>query len=147
MYKPSAMQRCDPNGCLINEPVPVLLSDLLPPIIFLFMKVLHTEISTLENRLLHIERISHPLLLCRFHHQPEYHAHPELELLYVEKGSGTRIINGKEEPFTDGDMVFLGPNVPHIWTVDTTGDAAGREDNNAVLLYLNTGRFERLFRS
>ena len=70
------------------------------------MKVLNTEISTLENRLLHIERIVHPLLLCRFHHQPEYHSHPELELLYVEKGSGTRVINGKEEAFTDGDMVF-----------------------------------------
>jgi AraC-like DNA-binding protein len=109
------------------------------------MRQLHTEISVLENNLLHIELIEDPLLICRFHSQPEYHSHPEIELLYVIKGSGKRTVNGKTERFESGDMVFLGAHVPHVWHIDMSGDEAERADNKALLLYFNPHKFQDLF--
>jgi AraC-like DNA-binding protein len=46
------------------------------------------------------------------------HLHPEYELVYIEKGFGKRIIGDHIDDFTDGDLVFLSPNLPHIWQCD-----------------------------
>lgn len=46
------------------------------------------------------------------------HYHKELELNYVVKGSGMRFIGDHIEPFTDGDMVLVGSNLPHVWKND-----------------------------
>jgi AraC-like DNA-binding protein len=109
------------------------------------MNILQTNIATLQGRLVQVEQICDPLLCCRFHAQPEYHSHPEAELLYIVKGSGKRIINGTEAPFTSGDLVLLGPNVPHVWLVDTNGDPQMRANNESILLYLNMDTFGSLF--
>lgn len=47
-----------------------------------------------------------------------FHFHPECELVYILSGSGKRIIGDKIENFEAGDMVFLGPNIPHVWYSD-----------------------------
>jgi len=43
-----------------------------------------------------------------------WHYHPEFELIYIEKSQGTLIVGDCIDKFTDGDMVFLGPNIPHV---------------------------------
>ncbi len=43
------------------------------------------------------------------------HFHPEYELVLIEKGYGKRIIGDHVDDFTNGDVVFLSPNLPHIW--------------------------------
>ncbi|RZT93240.1 AraC-like DNA-binding protein [Ancylomarina subtilis] len=43
-----------------------------------------------------------------------WHYHPEFELIYIEKSKGTLIVGDCIDKFTDGDMIFLGPNVPHV---------------------------------
>lgn len=43
------------------------------------------------------------------------HFHPEYELVLIEKGYGKRIIGDHVDDFADGDLVFLSPNLPHIW--------------------------------
>ncbi len=48
-----------------------------------------------------------------------WHYHPELELIYFEKGSGTQFIGDSIHQFNDGDMVLLGANLPHYWRFDT----------------------------
>lgn len=49
------------------------------------------------------------------HFDPTLHLHPEYQLFLVLEGMGTRIIGDSIRPFKAGDMVFTGPNLPHLW--------------------------------
>jgi len=42
-----------------------------------------------------------------------WHYHPEVELIYVCKGSGKRQIGSNISYFSDGDLVLIGSNLPH----------------------------------
>ncbi len=44
-----------------------------------------------------------------------FHFHPEYELTYISKGEGLRYVGMKVEEFRAGELVFLGPNLPHCW--------------------------------
>jgi AraC-like DNA-binding protein len=48
-----------------------------------------------------------------------FHFHPETEIMYMEKGSGTRFVGDHSEAFTEGDIGLIGPNLPHVWRSDT----------------------------
>jgi len=52
-------------------------------------------------------------------HLPEFdapwHFHPEVELTFVQKSKGTRLVGDSMEEFGENDLVLLGPNLPHIW--------------------------------
>lgn len=47
-----------------------------------------------------------------------WHYHPEYELVLVVKSSGQRTIGDHTESFEAGDLVFLGPNLPHAYKND-----------------------------
>lgn len=49
---------------------------------------------------------------------PSLHQHPEYQLFLVLKGWGTRFIGDNIKPFNPGDLVFTGPNLPHLWRND-----------------------------
>ena len=42
-----------------------------------------------------------------------WHFHPELELVYVKGGNGKRHIGNHLSYFKDGDLIFIGSNLPH----------------------------------
>lgn len=52
------------------------------------------------------------------HFDPNWHFHPQYQLFLVEEGTGTRFIGDSIKPFGPGDLVFLGPNLPHLWRSD-----------------------------
>jgi len=47
-----------------------------------------------------------------------WHVHPETEIIYIEKGSGTRLVGDHYESFSEGDIGLIGPNLPHVWRND-----------------------------
>ena len=52
------------------------------------------------------------------HFDPNWHFHPHYQLFLVKEGTGTRFIGDSIKPFGPGDLVFLGPNLPHLWRSD-----------------------------
>jgi AraC-like DNA-binding protein len=45
------------------------------------------------------------------------HSHRNFELNYIVSGWGNRIVGDNMESFSRGDLVLLGPNLPHCWEV------------------------------
>ncbi|MCB0578776.1 MAG: helix-turn-helix domain-containing protein [Phaeodactylibacter sp.] len=46
--------------------------------------------------------------------RPHWHFHPEYEIVYVSNGRGKRHIGDHISFYDDGDLIFLGPNLPHF---------------------------------
>jgi AraC-like DNA-binding protein len=46
------------------------------------------------------------------------HFHHLCELVWIEKSYGKRIVGDHIDNFEEGDLVLMGPNLPHIWQND-----------------------------
>src|SRR5262249_30654854 len=55
-----------------------------------------------------------------------WHYHPELELMIVLGGIGTRYVGDRVDTFGPDDITLIGPNVSHTWACDAP-DSAGIE--------------------
>jgi AraC-like DNA-binding protein len=53
-----------------------------------------------------------------YYFQAPWHFHPEYELTFIEESTGRRYIGDSIAPFAAGDLVFVGPNLPHVWLND-----------------------------
>ena len=68
-----------------------------------------------------IESLNQSFLVKKLHEpffDPNWHFHPHYQLFTVIKGTGTRFIGDDIRHFEEGDTVFLGPNMPHLWRSD-----------------------------
>ena len=52
------------------------------------------------------------------HTYDKYHYHKEYELSFHIENSGTRFIGDSIRRFNSGDLVLVGPNIPHYWHSD-----------------------------
>lgn len=48
-----------------------------------------------------------------------FHFHPEFELTAILKGKGNRFVGDHMASFDAGDLLLLGPNLPHCWKSET----------------------------
>jgi len=65
-----------------------------------------------ENYAFEVKHLTDP------HFDPNWHFHTEYQLFLVLHGTGTRFIGDHVSPFKKGDLVFTGPNLPHLWRSD-----------------------------
>lgn len=61
---------------------------------------------------------------------PQWHYHREYELSFVTEGSGQRIVGDSVEDFHPGDLIFIGPHLPHVWY---PGDQAAHSSSGRTM--------------
>lgn len=73
-----------------------------------------------------------------------HHFHKDYEIVFVKKSSGKRIVGDHVDNFNDGDIVFVGPDLPHAWFNDSA--YYGQQDDflaQSVVIYLKKTWLER----
>ena len=71
------------------------------------------------------------------HFDPVWHAHSEYQLFTVLEGTGTRFIGDKINPFKPGELILIGPNIPHLWRSDKIYfDNCSELITHGIVLYL-----------
>ena len=72
----------------------------------------------------------------------KWHYHPELELVYINSGVGKRQVGTHLSNYNDGDLVLIGPYLPH--TGFTKGFDEGQKE---VVIQFNQGIFNDAFQN
>jgi len=90
------------------------------------MKLLYKKIALPEGKAYCVEEITAP---C---YEDSMHYHPEFEIIYVFKGSGTKIIGENIASFSPGDLAIIGPDIPHAWRNDNNYNKA---DTNIIEIH------------
>ncbi|MBX2924136.1 MAG: AraC family transcriptional regulator [Chitinophagaceae bacterium] len=78
---------------------------------------------------------SNSFLVRRFNEKAfsaPYHFHPELELTLILKGEGKRYVGNNMSQYTAGDLVLLGPDLPHCWKLESR--AKGKVNASSLVL-------------
>lgn len=69
---------------------------------------------------------------------PSWHFHPEFQLFTVIKGTGTRFVGDNIQRFKAGDLVFTGPDLPHLWRSDQAYFSGENASNTAgIVIYFH----------
>ena len=71
-----------------------------------------------------------------------WHYHPEYELTYIINGNGRRLIGDHYEYFESGDLVLIGPGLPHTWV----SDSSMKEKCEAIVIQFSVEYIERFTR-
>lgn len=76
----------------------------------------------MKPKLLKISVAPEQSFSCRFESVPffysEWHFHPEIELVYIQQGTGTQFIGNNVAHFSNDDLILVGSNLPHLWKCD-----------------------------
>ncbi|MDB5240992.1 MAG: AraC family transcriptional regulator [Spirosoma sp.] len=76
------------------------------------MKALFEKITISEQNSLLVRRFQQPQFDVPWHYHPEY------ELTYIIRGDGRRFVGDHVESFVAGDLILIGPDMPHFWRSD-----------------------------
>jgi AraC-like DNA-binding protein len=68
--------------------------------------------------------------ICQTRFDFFWHYHPEYELTLIEKGKGRRLVGNSHENFESGDLVLIGPGLPHTWVSD--GSSKGKVEATVI---------------
>jgi AraC-like DNA-binding protein len=78
------------------------------------MELLYKKIDEKPFSSFYISRVKEPVL------DINWHFHKEFELIYIIRGLGIRLVGDNLSSFNSGELVMVGPNLPHLWR--TTGN-------------------------
>jgi len=71
----------------------------------------------------------------------EFHFHEECQLVYIIKGSGRRIIGDSIETFKEGELIFIGSNLPHVWN-NHHQDGEASTPSVSLSLFISPDKFK-----
>jgi len=75
----------------------------------------------------------------------EWHYNSEYELTLTLNSRGQRFVGDSMAPYDDGDLVLIGPRIPHTWC--SSSDAGLGPVHQALVLWLSEGFVQSLIRS
>lgn len=64
-----------------------------------------------------------------------WHFHPESQITLVLHGHGHRMVGDNLSRFGPGDLVFVGPNLPHVWHYEERSPKPGQTSNAIVIQF------------
>ncbi len=73
------------------------------------MKPIYEKINRHQDQSFFLEEINRPYLTDL------WHFHPEIEILYIREGFGTKYVGDSISTYFPGDVVIVGSNTPHVW--------------------------------
>ncbi len=74
---------------------------------------------------------------CNYFDRP-WHFHKELELVYIAKSKGTKFIGNQVCRFEDGDLTFIGRDIPHYYRNDEMYYEPGSIDQaSSIFIHFN----------
>ncbi len=101
------------------------------------------ELEIIENSpfsSIHIGIYQHPYF------KRSWHYHPEYELLLITSGYGRRMVGDHSEDFVKGDLVLLGPQLPHAWISDRDFIVSATEQYcESIYVQFNRSLFKNSF--
>jgi YesN/AraC family two-component response regulator len=68
-----------------------------------------------------------------------WHYHNNYEISFITEGSGKRIVGDSIEEFQPSDLVFIGPNLPHVWIADKEEKIWSNRTLEMVFLQFTSG--------
>jgi AraC-like DNA-binding protein len=74
------------------------------------MKPIFEKINKPDDQSFYLEEVIKPYFTDL------WHFHPEVEILYVREGYGTKYVGDSINTFFPGDLVIIGSNIPHVWS-------------------------------
>ncbi|GEO06096.1 AraC family transcriptional regulator [Adhaeribacter aerolatus] len=75
----------------------------------------------------------------------QWHYHEELELTYVQEGSGIRFVGDSIQNFQAGDLILLGSNLPHFWRGENQTAANASTECQAMVVQFNANFWGETF--
>jgi AraC-like DNA-binding protein len=72
----------------------------------------------------------------------EWHHHPEFELTLTRNSRGQRFVGNHVDSYDDGDLVLIGPNLPHTWASREKLDET--QPHVALVFWFSQAWIERL---
>jgi AraC-like DNA-binding protein len=73
----------------------------------------------------------------------QFHFHNLYEIALIIRGSGKRIVGDSIEYFTDGDLVCIGPYLPHASYMDKVyTSSGGKKEVHALVIYFHPDWFD-----
>jgi AraC-like DNA-binding protein len=80
------------------------------------------------------------------HFYSYWHYHPQYEIMLIQKSSGAQYIGDSIGRFSEGDVIFLGPNIPHIFKNQSEYfNPNSKKKAKATVLYISNDFFDSDF--
>lgn len=73
------------------------------------MELLYKKNENAPVTSFYVKRVKEPVLDINWHYHDEY------ELIYIIEGQGVRLVGDNLSGFRSGELVLVGPNIPHLW--------------------------------
>lgn len=100
------------------------------------MKPQHIDITLSGKRSIRVKRVDQPVL------DNPLHFHDHCELVWIQQSAGKRIIGDHVDFFAAGDLILMGPGLPHIWQNEAATEA--RDHSKAIVVYFHPSFLQEL---